>query len=310
MVDRTLGERWRLIGGLRLEHANMTVRSNKATGEHDVAELDNTDLLPALNLQYRINDDQQLRLGVSQTLSRPDYREISPTDFPEWESRQISFGNPNLERSLIQNYDARWEWYPGTEELISIGVSSKRHSAPIERVEVATSGATQLSFANASSGYNYGLELEVRKRLNVIAEPLDQFVLFANATFMKSGVDISNNGTTSATNLERAMVGQAPYVVNVGINYANESGSASGTLLYNVVGKRIYAAGVAPLPDVFERPRNVLDGSVQLPLFAHITVKLDAKNLLDAPYERVQGAVVRERYTSGRVFSFGLRWKP
>ena len=310
MLDHWLGDSWRLIGGVRVESSRMTVRSVRPSGEKNTAELNNVDVLPALNVQYRINDNHQLRFGASQTVSRPDYREISPNDFPEWDSRQISFGNVDLKRSLIQNLDLRWEWYPSRDELISIGLFSKRHSAPIERVEVATSGATQVSFANASSGYNYGLEIEVRKQLGVIADALSPFTVFTNTTLMKSEVDLTSNSTTVATNKKRAMVGQAPYVVNFGLNYATESGRVSSTLLYNVIGKRIHSAGVSPLPDIVERPRNALDFSLQIPLLTKVNAKFDAKNLLNDPYERVQGNVIRERYESGRVFSLGLRWQP
>jgi hypothetical protein len=105
------------------------------------------------------------------------------------------------------------------------------------------------------------------------------------------------------------MVGQAPYVVNAGATYASEGGRASATLLYNVVGKRVYSAGALPLPDVYERPRNVLDLSLRFPLVASLSGKLDARNLLDAPYRFEQGPVVREGYRIGRQFTLGLSWR-
>jgi hypothetical protein len=38
--------------------------------------------------------------------------------------------------------------------------------------------------------------------------------------------------------------------------------------------------------------------------------RFDAKNLLDNPYETVQGTVIRESYRTGRVFQLGLVWRP
>ena len=106
------------------------------------------------------------------------------------------------------------------------------------------------------------------------------------------------------------MVGQAPYVVNTGATWAPGAGTTSATLLYNTVGRRIVSAGEVPLPDVYEERRDVLDLSFRTTLPGGLGVKIDAKNLLDAPYELTQGDVLRESYRSGRSFAIGLTWQP
>ena len=93
-------------------------------------------MLPALALNYQLHRDQILRLSASQTLSRPEYREIANVSSFEPIGGIITFGNPNLQRALIQNYDARWEWYPRPGEVLSVGVFAKRFEDPIERVFV------------------------------------------------------------------------------------------------------------------------------------------------------------------------------
>lgn len=104
------------------------------------------------------------------------------------------------------------------------------------------------------------------------------------------------------------MVGQAAYVLNGGLGYA--SGGWSGTVLYNVVGRRISEAGFQPYPDVYEEPRHLLDLSLQVPLLSDVALKLDARNLLDEPIRFTQGGIDRLRYTTGRVFSLGAKWTP
>jgi outer membrane receptor protein involved in Fe transport len=126
---------------------------------------------------------------------------------------------------------------------------------------------------------------------------------------MESEIDLANVAAGSFDE-NRAMVGQAPYVVNTGLTYASESGRLSGTVLYNVVGRRIFSASLRPLPDVFEEARNVVDASIRVPVSQTLTLKLDAKNLLDAPYEVTQGDVQREFYRAGRVVSAGFTWQP
>jgi outer membrane receptor protein involved in Fe transport len=97
-------------------------------------------------------------------------------------------------------------------------------------------------------------------------------------------------------------------VVNGGLTYGN-GGGLSATALYNVVGPRIVEAGALPFPDAYEQARHVVDLSIQFPVFGATSLKLDAKNLLDEPYEIVQGGVLRSRYRAGRVIALGASWQ-
>jgi hypothetical protein len=134
--------------------------------------------------------------------------------------------------------------------------------------------------------------------------------MFSNVTLMKSTINTGNSTLSALTNDERPMVGQAPYVVNAGLSYSAPSGGTSATLLYNVVGERIVSAAVAPLTvDTYERPRHQLDLSLRFPMVGGLSGRFDARNILDAPYEELQGDVIRYRYTSGRSFSVGMAWK-
>jgi hypothetical protein len=88
----------------------------------------------------------------------------------------------------------------------------------------------------------------------------------------------------------------------------NRSGS-SATLLYSAVGPRIFSAGTVPFPDVIEETRHMVDFSLRLPVGDRWAWKLDARNLLDAPFQLSQGPVTRESYRTGRVFSMGMSWR-
>lgn len=141
----------------------------------------------------------------------------------------------------------------------------------------------------------------------MVSPVLAPLTLFANATLMQSEIRAGTDSLSALTNPDRPMLGQAPYVVNAGLGWSR--GRASATALFNVVGKRVAAAGVGGLPDTYEMPRNVLDLSMSVPVSTAISVKLDAKNLLDAAHLVRQGAVIRERYTTGRVLSLGVSWR-
>ncbi|MDQ3675057.1 MAG: hypothetical protein M3365_11895, partial [Gemmatimonadota bacterium] len=109
---------------------------------------------------------------------------------------------------------------------------------------------------------------------------------------------------------DRAMVGQAPSVVNAGITFAPIGKRFSTTVLFNRVGRRIVSASQRPLPVTYEEARSVLDMAMRVPLFGTLAAKFDAKNLLDQPYRQTQGTVTRESYYAGRVFTLGLNWRP
>jgi outer membrane receptor protein involved in Fe transport len=194
---------------------------------------------------------------------------------------------------------------------MSLALFAKQFDHPIERILVQRSDGNEpaATFRNSQSAKNYGVELELRRNLSAVSSALLPFTLFANLTWMQSEIRPSADSLSSLTSARRPMVGQAEYVVNAGLTYTG-AGRTSATLLYNVVGPRISEAAIFPLPDVYEQKRHVLDLSLQLPLAAGTTIKLDAKNLLDSPYRWTQGTVERLHYRTGRVFSAGVSWDP
>ena len=312
MLELALTENIRVVGGARVEAGDLEVATELADGLLVPSSLKKTDVLPSLALNVQPAETHNLRVSVSQTLSRPEYRELSPTNVDDASIGVLFQGNPGLRRTLIQNADARWEWYPNPGEVFSLGVFYKHFRDPIERTEVNVSGlrdAAQQTVVNAKGASNYGVELEMRKGLGRLGAAFDGVVLFTNATFMKSEIEIGDQSVGTLTSTSRSMVGQAPYVVNGGLTYATPSGRASATALYNVVGRRIVAASVVPLPDVYEEARQSLDLSLRLPVARWLSAKIDAKNVLDEPFEQRVGSVVRERYTTGRVLALGLSWQ-
>jgi len=309
MAEVPLSNSVRMVGGARVEQWKLDMQATPLSGaEVDIARR-NTDILYSLAVNADLTPSQTLRFAASQTLARPEYRELAPISYRDMLGEREVFGDSSLVRTLVQNFDARWEWYPSFGELLSVAVFAKHFVDPIEQVDVATSGVSQLSFINAASAFNVGLELEVRKSLGFLGEALRPFGFFGNVTLMKSRINTSNSTLSALTNDKRPMVGQAPYVINTGVSYSSGPNGTSATLLFNVVGKRIASAAVTPITvDTYERPRPRLDFSIRFPVTGGLGAKLDATNLLNSAYEERQGDVVRYRYTTGRALGFGLSW--
>lgn len=310
MAELPIGTRFRVIGGTRYESDNLRIDAASTLGSPVTTTKQWNDLLPSLALNIKLSDAQQVRVSASRTLARPEYRELSPIISRDVINGENLQGDENLQRTRVTNADLRWEAYPATGEIVSVALFAKRFSLPIERVFGSGSGGTSFVFyTNAESADNYGVELELRRGLGVFASPLEPLTFFSNVTVMKSQIHLFPNTLAAATNLSRPMVGQAPYVANAGLTYASRGGASTATILFNRVGERITAAGGSPLPDVIEQPRNVLDLSVRHAITSGVTIRGDFKNILDAPYEVLQGTVTREFYRTGRTLHFGLLFR-
>jgi outer membrane receptor protein involved in Fe transport len=310
MAEVGLTNRVRLITGARYESDQLVVDATSTLGQPVRTGNDWSDLLPSVALNLDLTEVQNLRLSVSRTLARPEYRELVPIKSRDVLNGDDLEGNPDLERTRIDNIDLRWEWYPSSGEVLSIGLFAKRFDKPIERVyRAAGANSRFVGFVNAASARNFGVELEARKGLEFLGRIFEPLSLFSNLTLMQSEIDLGAN-QSAATNPKRRMVGQAPYVLNIGLAYASSSGSTSATVLFNRVGDRIEAAGDLPLPDVVQQTRSVVDFSLRFPVAGALSGRFDAKNLLDEPFETVQGTVTREYWKSGRTFQFGMIWKP
>jgi outer membrane receptor for ferrienterochelin and colicin len=306
MVEWALTPRVGFVGGARIERSELELFYQDVLGTEGVAEPSYTDLLPAAALNVDLSETQKLRVSVSRTLARPEYREIAPICYRAGLGEEQRCGNPGLRRTLIENYDVRWEHYPAAGELLSVALFAKRFTDPIEPRYQGRSGTNSLWFQNAASAVNYGIEVEAMRNLSFLAARLETISFFANATVMKSEVYTGIEGDPA-----RAMTGQAPYVVNTGVTWSHPGSPASATVLFNVVGERIINARPSgqTVLDMVEQPRPSLDVSFRFPVLRGMNGKLDLRNLLDAPYRVTQGDLVRTHYRSGRGVSLGLSWR-
>ena len=310
MAEVPLSAAIRVVGGARYESDNLEVDAASTLGSPASTAKQWNDVLPALALNIKLSETQQLRLSGSRTLARPEYRELSPIISRDVVGGENVAGDEKLERTRVNNADARWEMYPSPGEVLSIGLFAKHFILPIERVYGSGSGGSSyVFFTNARSADNYGVEVELRKDLGAFGRSLESFSVFTNATVMRSQIHLFDSTQAAATNLSRSMVGQAPYVLNAGLTYAEPEGGTTATLLFNRVGARINAAGSSPLPDVIEQPRNVLDVAMRRAITPAVLLRFDLKNLFDAPYLNRQGTVTRDFYRAGRTVNFGIQWR-
>ncbi len=322
MLDWQAGAKWKISAGARYEGTNirLTNESEALPDSLRNAHVQGNDVLPALNVTRILEENMNLRFGYGRTLARPNFRELARFATFDFLGDFILIGNPMLERTVIDNIDLRWEYYPKSEEYLSVSAFYKKFTNPIERAvnPMTNDIAIELNYRNVPQANVYGLEMEVRKGLDFISEAAENFKVGVNLTLLRSRVDITegelklirtNDPEAPST---RPLYGQAPYIVNTYLNYENPGNKWSSTLSYNVTGPRLSVVGLSGTPNVYEQPRPMLDFNIRKGIGERWGVKFSAANLLDAEYLLSQEFKDREyvytSYKTGRTFSLSFSY--
>jgi outer membrane receptor protein involved in Fe transport len=312
MVDLSLGPKWRVVTGIRVEDADQFVRTvdnqipNAAPA---VATLQNRDPVPAFNLIYAMTQTQNIRASYSRTISRPDFRELSPFDFTNVLGGFITTGNPALQRTSIQNYDLRWEMFPGGNQLVAASVFAKTFDKPIEQTVLYSNDLRQ-SFINAKNARNYGFELEFRHNMGSFAPGMREFSLSSNFTFVESNVEINPANAGVLTTRSRPLVGQSRYVFNGTIQWTRARWHSDARFFSNYVSRRITDLGTFGVPDIYQEPTTTLDFSYQYTVGERRqwAYRFEAENLSNNDFQWTQGPFTQRQYRLGRTFQIGVTY--
>jgi len=268
---------------------------------------------PAISLTWFINDDLQARFGYSQTVVRPDLREVTPVLYVDPLTDFKVTGFAGLQSTDINSADARLEWYYDNSNY-SIGVFYKDLDNPIEAIELSGSdGNLLMSFRNAESGKVYGAEAEFLQQLDMFGGDFgkiaDNFFVAGNLTVSESEISIQRFPGANLTNLKRSLSGHSKYVANLQLGFDSDNNQHNATLTYNIFGKRIAFAGVNNKDDAFEQPFNSLDFTYSYSPLESMTVKLGLKNLLDEDVEILQQGEILQKRVEGQSYSLSLSYK-
>jgi len=277
--DNQLAKDLRVVWGLRVENYDQLIGSVKTWDDrHTYSKV--TDFLPGLNATWKLNNKNNLRLSASQTVVRPELRELASLNLYDFELNASVQGNPELERTKVINTDLRYELYPASGEVITVGVFYKHFKKPIEQLlNEGGGGASTFAYQNPEKAVAYGAELEFRKKLDFL-EGFKNFTLQGNLAYIHSRV------TDKGFDLDRPLQGQSPYVLNFGLLYDAEKAGFNATLLFNQIGERIYLVGDksagAGTPDTYEAPRALFDLQLAKKLFnKKAELKLNIADLLN-----------------------------
>jgi len=317
-----LTKKLNLIGGVRVEDNTQRLESAFIGGAKVAVRNPVLSVLPSANLSYNFSEKMLVRAAYGQTINRPEFRELAPFSFYDFDFNVVYEGYTGLKISTVNNFDARWEFYPTPAEVISIAAFHKNFRNPIEiEVEAGSGslGAKTFIYNNAKSARSTGVELEIKKGLaGLTSSPLlERVSVLFNATVLVSKVKLRDGSVGQSDN--RPLQGQSPYILNTGINYNDTQRDLQVNILYNVIGKRIFAVGFEGYPDLYEMPRNVLDLTFSKGIGSRYVIKGGINDIFnqaamilqdgnqDGKFDRKHDEVI-QNYKPGRLVSLGVSY--
>ncbi|AMR34469.1 TonB-dependent receptor [Mucilaginibacter sp. PAMC 26640] len=318
MLDSKLGDKVRVVYGLRVEKFDLNLETKDPTA--DKVKLNNTDFLPSVNFTYALTAKANLRASYYRSVARPEFRELALFSYYDYELLASIQGNPALKRASIDNADIRYEFYPSAGQIFSVSAFYKKFQNAIESSLDDRNSTATISYFNSKSAYVYGVELEARKALEFIngGTFFKNTTAYVNTSITKSRVE---NPTTGDAFLEvnRPLTGQSPYVINAGITHSELDNKLSVNVLFNRLGKRIFYVGGTRFPSVYELPRSVLDLQVGYKVLKNKgEFKLSGSDLLNARYNfqyqkdgkpfSPSGGSTFRRYTPGTNYALSFNY--
>ncbi|WP_325528946.1 TonB-dependent receptor domain-containing protein [Chitinophaga sp.] len=306
MLDNKIGDKIRLVWGLRAEYYNLNgvndrldsafAKYKSAGQDFDYADIMNREpnwrFFPSANLTYSLTPSMNLRAAYSESIIRPDLRELS--SFREYDFELGGGYTAGIVRSTtIKHVDLRYEWYPGPGEIVSTSFFYKDLAYPMEIYQVDL--LREFELRNSKSAKNYGVEIEVRKSLAFTKVPVVRnLTLYGNFTYLDSKVKpmTTNVGLFDPSNPKKVMLketvgeeekrpqmGASNFMFNAGIYYDMKPLSVS--VVYNSVTNRVFLPNAVYRMSLMERPLQSLDAQVGVRLLKDkAEIRLNVSNLL------------------------------
>jgi len=317
MVDAEIIPLVRTTVGVRYEDGKQSVTPRDLFGGSTpfaATEINEDYILPSFTATWNFAEDQQLRLGASQTIGRPQFRELAPQSYTDPESNRTFIGNPYLVDTEILNLDARYEWFFARQQYVTVGIFYKDLDKPVEAVVTNSSASDrQQSFLNAPQAVIMGAEFEVKKYFefpdagsSFVANK--RWLVQANYTYSDSEVkvkdgdtvlDLAGGGMESPASFYiedgSRLQGQSEHVANFQFGWEDDQARSQATLIVNYVSERITARGAgqagAREPDYLQEPGVFLDFVYRKDFTAmgrDLGFAVEIRNLLDTEFDEFQ----------------------
>lgn len=315
-------------GGFRWDHTFTNVSNiNAVTSGGTTQYLPQTRtaqydyMLPSVLTTFTITPRMKIRADFTESMGRPNYNQIggATTTSESNGTYSISQGNSNLKPLHSWNYDLAYEWYPGRDTMVSLGLFYKDiHDAIYTRSTLGTAtmnGITEQAIIsqplNASGAGLRGLELQlVREKFGFLPGVLKNFGVSFNATFLQGWFE--EQMSDGSQRRMGGLANQPNHIYNASLLYSDRNFEAR--FAYNMTGKYLYyTSGSANWLDMWMQPRAQLDMQLSYRINKWISVTGQVQNLTNEGYQTRMGPsanLIQDMHPAGRSLWFGVRFQP
>lgn len=320
-----ISEKLKSILGLRAESFTSYYTGQDGADLYDRFKvLDEYDLFPSANLIYAVTDEANIRSSYYKTTARPSFKEASLSQIFDPITDRLFIGNINLKPTYVNNFDLRYENFGNEGQMFAISGFYKDFTDPLEKSFFA-SAPTQLTIGNLGSAKVYGAEFEFRKHLGFISDDLSNLKFALNVSVTESELTMSDEEFLSrqanardgqTIDRKRNLQGQSPFLINTSLNYTNSDLGLQTGLFFNMQGETLEVVGLGGVPDVFTKPFESLNFTLNKTFGEDKKSSIDIKvsNILGAERESVyQSFKAQDQIFSlrepGTEFSMGYSYK-
>lgn len=287
------------------------------------------DVLPSLNLNWRVTDKLQVRAALSKAMARPSIRDLNLGGNVVVLASTATVNNPALEPYRADAADLSLEWYFEKGGLLSAALFYKDIKSFVKTDTVLTTlpgfGAQEFSVQTLSNGPGAklkGFEVGIQKDFNFLPSPLDGFGTLLNFTF----VDAPSKTLDPITLAPLPLPGVSKYTFNAILFY--EKGGFEARAAYSIRSKYVAFSSVgaytftpqgasAPITvglPVYRDKFAQLDANLSYKIpGTPVSVFVAASNLLnEATYDYAalgDKQLFTAYHKSGRVFNAGVRFR-
>lgn len=304
--------RWLANLGVRVVHTSLTSSGTefdkiaKTNTFRDVRS-DYTDVLPSLNVRYKLADSLFLRAAAARVMTRPSLSNLAAYRTIDDNAKTISASNPDLKPFRANQIDVSAEWYFGKGGQLSVGYFYKDIDSFImtTSTNVLYNGETyvQTMPINGNSAWLQGVEVTYQQPFTFLPGPLSHTGIVANYTFTNSNFSQTVDGSTLTYELQN----NSKNTVNLVAYY--EDADFSTRLAYNYRSKYLRSAPNVTDGIKYRAGYGQFDFSARYKLLKNITATVDVLNLFNnRRYEWVYDPGLTDGYfNSGRTVQFSLR---